>query len=591
MKKYIAVIVFSILSISAFTQGIIEGKSSPMTVNITKDLSKLSGNANVITGQSDPGLVSIIKDKDITTKPPRLQADAPQFIDTDGNNLINANESFSIFFTISNMGEGPALNLTATVSEKNRVPGLIFQSKPLGTLPPGTTKTFDIQANSSLNTTNSTASLVVSVGEANGNGIVLSPLAVQVKAYEAPLVKIANVKWDAIMKGMPFNVTVDVQNTGPGAAENVTLLLPVTDDIIFIEGSKSVEVGNLAPGEIKPVIYTLITKPTYSLSQIFLPFKLSERFGKYVDNSKSSKTILIEQQLASNKNVTTQGVQGNVAVQQPQAQATTSTYISDVDRDIPINPTKNPNRVALIFGNENYSQAINADANVPYARNDAIMFAEYAKKVLCVEDKFVFLVTDASCSRMKQQIQRTLDIIKYMGPSAELIFYYAGHGFPEQSTKIPYIIPVDVSSYKVSDAIKLADVYSQLSNSGANKVTVFLDACFSGGGRDLGPVTARSVRMAPETEGNMVSGNMIVFSAATGEQFAQAKEKEKHGLFTYYLLKRLKETSGNVTYGDLFEYIKNKVGLDALTENVNAQDPVYISSDLLGDKWKTWKVK
>jgi hypothetical protein len=600
MKKYIAVIVFSVLSISAFTQRIIEGKSSPMTVNIKKDLSRPSGNANVITGQSDPGLVSIIKDKDITAKPsqtPLLRADAPQFIDTDGNNIINANESFSIFFTISNMGEGPALNLTATVSEKNKVPGLNFQPKTLGTLPPGVTKTFDVQVNSSLNTTNSTASLVVSIGEANGNGIVLSPLAVQVKAYEPPFIKIASVESDPVKKNIPFTITVNVQNTGAGAAENVNLLLPLPANIVMVDGSESVELGSLASGEIKQVTYTLITKTNYALPKILLPFQLKERFGKYADNSKGSTTLLIEQQLASNQNVAAQaaqgaqGAQGNVPFQQSQAPATEPSYISDVDKSIPTNPVKNPNRVALIFGNEDYSQAINADANVPYAKNDAIMFAEYAKKVLGVEDKFVLLLTDATCSRMKQQIQRALDIIKVMGPSSELIFYYAGHGFPDQISKTPYIIPVDVSSFKVTDAIKLAEVYSQLSNSGASKVTVFLDACFSGGGREKGLVSARLVRLNPETEQNVVSGNMIIFSAATGEQFAQAKEKEKHGLFTYYLLKRLKETSGNVTYGDLFEYVKKNVGLDALTENVNAQEPGYISSDNIADKWRNWKFK
>jgi hypothetical protein len=540
MKKYIAVIVFSILSISAFTQGIIEGKSSPMTVNITKDISKPSGNANVITGQSIAGLVSIIKDKDITVKPPRLQADAPQFIDTDGNNLINANESFSIFFTISNMGEGPALNLTATVSEKNKVSGLIFQSKPLGTLPPGSTKTFDVQANSSLNTTNSTASLVVSVGEANGNGIVLPPLAVQVKAYEAPLVKIANVKWDAITKGMPFNVTVDVQNTGPGAAENVTILLPVTDDIIFIEGSKSVEIGNLAPGEIKPVIYTLITKPTYSLSQIFLPFKLSERFGKYVDNSKSAKTILIEQQLASNKNVVAQGTQGNVPVAEPKANVAASSFTSDVDINIPANSVKNPKRIALIIGNENYSQNFDAESNVDYAKNDASTFKKYAINILGIEEENVLDFYNATSAQMRTEIDRAALLLKKMGSSSELIFYYAGHGFPDEVTHVPYLIPVDVSGTDLTSAYKLSDLYTKFGSSGASKMIVFLDACFSGGGRSQPVLPARGVRMAPNTEETSPTGNMIVISASQGKQSALALDKEKHGLFTYYLLKRLK---------------------------------------------------
>jgi hypothetical protein len=593
MKKYIAVIVFSILSISAFTQGIIEGKSSPMTVNITKDLSRPSGNANVITGQSDPGLISIIKDKDITAKPsqtPRLQADAPQFIDTDGNNIINANESFSIFFTISNLGEGPALNLTATVSEKNKVPGLNFQPKTLGTLPPGVTKTFDVQVNSSLNTTNSTASLVVSVGEANGNGIVLSPLAVQVKAYEPPFIKIASVESGPIKKDVPFTVTVNVQNTGGGSAENVNLILPPQANIVIIDGSESVELGSLAPGEIKQVTYTLITKPNYTLAKIILPFQLKERFGKYAETGRPSTTLLIEQALASNKNVVEQGVQGNVTVEEPKAAVAAPSYISDVD-NISASAVKNLKRIALIIGNENYSQNFDAESDVDYAKNDAAVFKKYATTVLGVDEGNVFILTNASSAIMRKEIDRATLLLQKMGSSSELIFYYAGHGYPDEVTHIPYLIPVDVNVTDLTSAYKLSDLYAKFGSSGASKMIVFLDACFSGGGRTSVVYAARGARIAPNNDGTTPAGNMIVFSACEGTQSALAFDKEKHGLFTYYLLKKLKESQKDLTYEQLFTYLRDEVSVAAVRVNGKAQDPNIIVSPDLGDKWKTWKVK
>ena len=107
----------------------------------------------------------------------------------------------------------------------------------------------------------------------------------------------------------------------------------------------------------------------------------------------------------------------------------------------------------------------------------------------------------------------------------------------------------------------------------------------------MGPVNARSVRMVPNTEEGMVKGNMVVFTASTGEQTAQALDKQGHGLFTYYLLKKLKETAGNVTYGDLFEYILKNVQLDALTENNKPQVPVLIASDMVDEKWRSWKIR
>ena len=50
-------------------------------------------------------------------------------------------------------------------------------------------------------------------------------------------------------------------------------------------------------------------------------------------------------------------------------------------------------------------------------------------------------------------------IIKKLGSTAELIVYYAGHGYPDETTKVPYLIPVDVPASDLSYAIKLDDFY------------------------------------------------------------------------------------------------------------------------------------
>jgi hypothetical protein len=120
---------------------------------------------------------------------------------------------------------------------------------------------------------------------------------------------------------------------------------------------------------------------------------------------------------------------------------------------------------------------------------------------------------------------------------------------------------------------------------------VFLDACFSGGGRTSVVYAARGARIAPNNDGTTPAGNMIVFSACEGTQSALAFDKEKHGLFTYYLLKKLKESQKDLTYEQLFTYIHDEVSVAAVRVNGKAQDPNIIISSDLGDKWKTWKVK
>ncbi|MDZ7604763.1 MAG: hypothetical protein U5K79_04065 [Cyclobacteriaceae bacterium] len=85
--------------------------------------------------------------------------------------------------------------------------------------------------------------------------------------------------------------------------------------------------------------------------------------------------------------------------------------------------------------------------------------------------------------------------------------------------------------------MKLEDVFTKLSENPCERVTVFLDACFSGGARNQGLVAARGIRIKPKSP--FVLGNLVVFSASFGGLSQRIHIRKKaHGIFTYYLLKR-----------------------------------------------------
>ena len=44
---------------------------------------------------------------------------------------------------------------------------------------------------------------------------------------------------------------------------------------------------------------------------------------------------------------------------------------------------------------------------------------------------------------------------------------------------------------------------------------------------------------------------------------------EAHGIFTYFLLKKFQETKGNVSLGDLSEYLEKEVTIQSLKVNSN----------------------
>ncbi len=261
-----------------------------------------------------------------------------------------------------------------------------------------------------------------------------------------------------------------------------------------------------------------------------------------------------------------------------------TSVISDVDKNIPQSNTTNTNTFAFIIANENYESL----AKVPCAINDGKVFADYCRKTLGIPDNHVHFETDVTFAKMHQLVVLLQDIA-YYNPDSHIIFYYAGHGAPDESTKEAFLMPIDAYRIDPMFCYRLSSLYTQL-NVLNNRVTVFLDACFSGANRDNTMLaSARGVAIAPKE--NNVGGNVVVFSAATGDQTALPYVEEGHGVFTYFLLKKLQETKGNVTYNELKTYLENQVPQHSLVANKKKQNPTITSSSKLGNSWLDWKLK
>jgi uncharacterized caspase-like protein len=135
----------------------------------------------------------------------------------------------------------------------------------------------------------------------------------------------------------------------------------------------------------------------------------------------------------------------------------------------------------------------------------------------------------------------------------------------------------------------LKELYSKLTQYPAARVTVILDACFSGGARNQGLVAARAVKVRPKDDA--LSGNLVVLTASSGDQSSLPFKEKKHGMFTYHLLKKMQETKGEITYDELFNHLQEQVGVKSLLINSKEQTPQANVSPTLGDDWKGWKMK
>lgn len=267
-------------------------------------------------------------------------------------------------------------------------------------------------------------------------------------------------------------------------------------------------------------------------------------------------------------------------------------HVSGVDINIPTSTEKNHNRYALIIGNEDYNsyqKGLTSEVNVDFAERDAKTFKEYAEKTLGIPDENIILIINAQVVEFSKSIEKMNAIAKNLDGKAEIYFYYAGHGFPDEESKEPYLIPVDVSGTDLEYAIKLNDVYKKLAEYPSKRITVFLDACFSGGARNQGLLAARGVKIQPKE--NLLKGNLIVFTASSGTQSSLPYKDQQHGLFTYYLLKKLQETKGEISLPELADYLNKQVAVKSVMINDKEQNPqVNISPDV-ENVWKDWTIK
>lgn len=256
--------------------------------------------------------------------------------------------------------------------------------------------------------------------------------------------------------------------------------------------------------------------------------------------------------------------------------------LDPIDVNLPKATAVSENTFAVIIGNEDYKYV----AKVPFAVNDASIFAKYCRVTLGLPDDNVRLYKNATYGDMLDAIDDISAISEVYGGKIRVIFYYAGHGVPDEASRNAYLLPVDARSQQLKTCYAIEQLYSRLSALKAESVTVLLDACFSGSLRGDGMLmSARGVAIKPRAD--EPKGSMVVFTAATGDQTAYPYAEKRHGMFTYYLLSKLQESGGVVTLGELGDYITAKVSQQSVKVNRKAQSPTISVSPDIEASWRT----
>ena len=275
--------------------------------------------------------------------------------------------------------------------------------------------------------------------------------------------------------------------------------------------------------------------------------------------------------------------EGNQSIK---SRSAVSSLKSDIDLNIPISEINNSNTFAVIIANENYRREV----PVEFALNDGSAFKDYCSKTLGIPDKNIRFIKDATLVDMWDQIDWLQSVERSYQGDAKVILYYAGHGIPDESSRDAYLLPVDGKGSNVSTGYKLSDLYDKLAQYPTQSTVVLLDACFSGAQRD-GSMLASARGVAIKAKAAQPKGNMVVFSAAQGDETAYPYREKGHGMFTCFLLKKLQETGGNATLGEIATFVNMEVGKMSIIENSKSQTPTVTPSTDAFDNWRNLMLK
>ena len=523
------------------------------------------------------------------TLPPLLEVSDIKFSDANQNNRLDANETCDVSFKINNVGKGMAKNIKITVSNiTSEISGFTWdKSRQIALIPSGSSENVTISFKGNIDLLSGKLKMGFSFSETSGFAPDAFDLDIETKEFAKPEIRVVDERVvsesGAVQRKKKVTLTTLIQNVGQGEAQsvNVSFVLP---DNVFPSSELSFAFPNMKPNEQKQINFEFLINDRYVSNTVPIKINLGEKYGKFAQSktvnvtidSKTDKQII---SIASNaKDQTTEITQGSLT--------------SDVDKDIPVNSFKNSNRYALVIGNEDYSSrnsGLNSESNVAFAVVDAQIFSEYAVNTLGVPRENLQLLINATGGEMNSQIEKFTKLLNLSNGKGELIFYYAGHGLPDEATNIPYIVPVDGNYGNLTKSgVNLYDMYNSFGSTNASQVLVFMDACFSGGARDAGLVAARALKIKPK-KGELI-GNIVVFAATSAEQAAMPYNDKRHGLFTYFLLKKIKESKGQTPLGELGDFVTNSVAKQSLLVNQKEQSPeVLISEKLLGT-WKSTKL-
>ncbi|MEX0608799.1 MAG: YCF48-related protein [Balneolaceae bacterium] len=537
---------------------------------------------NPITGQKYPfGPQIDLEDFEIEkvesiNLPPQLAVSEPVFTDTNGDNILGAGESATISLTIGNEGEGLAQNFQILGQSTAAIDGL---KANVGDLKSGEERSISLTLTGNESLKDGEAEIDLNFQENGGFEPASIRIVIPTQAYRPPTLSIAEIAVEddqgrgIIEPGRVANITVRLQNTGEGAAENVKINFQAGENIYLqgrARGTQSETIGRLAPGEWRDI--SLESFSNNRAEQFPIIATVTEAKGKYGFENRDLGLELNKQQLTTRELI----IQGREL--QKQRKTDLPSLNVDIETNIPRASKMNEDAIAVIIGNQDYR---GDTPDVTYAIRDVSLTRKYLQEAFGFKPGNILYYENATLGEMRtvfgteSSSGRLKDLVKK--DRSDVFVFYSGHGAPSTDEKgTGYLIPIDGSATNVeATGYNLNLLYENLSKIESRSTTVVIDACFSGasGSGEMLIEQASPIGIRVNNPAATLGEKAVVISAASGSEIASWHTENRYGLLTYYFLKAVQGDADlnqdqKITAEELRKYLTNPS--DGLVYNARA---------------------
>ena len=497
-----------------------------------------------------------------------------QLKDQNNNKVLDGGEEIRLRVEIKNTGEGTANNVSIELSGQKEIIDTLGSGAQIGDIKPQQKKVHEFKGVLPLQIPSGKASVRVELIEGRGFSpkeklslqIVMKPSEASKERVEIIAAQLPRLAYTAQLKdqnnnkvldgGEEISLRVEIENTGEGTANNVSIELSGQKEIIDTLGSGA-QIGDIKPQQKKVYEFKGVLPADIPSSTAILRIIIHEIHGRSPAKGKAVQVAMKAAETATE-----------------QVEIMSEVNVDDIPPRI--KGFENKNNYAVVIGISTYRDKI--IPKVKYAGRDAETMAKYLEHLAGIPKENILIKTDYDVAKSDLEEYFESWLPRRVTSDSMVYIYYAGHGTPDPAGQDAYIVPYEGHPDSPGKLYPLTKMYGALSKLPAKQVFVMLDSCFSGvEGRSVIREGTRPLVMS--VENHVLTGNkIVVITGAKGNQMSSDYDKVKHGLFTYYALRGLrgeadKNGDGIVDVGELYDYVKQSVTRKASLEFNRDQTP------------------